>query len=256
MAYNYTSLKKIINIAKKLSEKNKKISVLSLGYPDLAVRKKDLRELSNQLDIFSCKVSDQEAALKWHNLPSKQYTILSLPSILKTYAEIDFFYTDISEGTGESDSKSNFIKLDLNNPLKNSIKGKFDLVLDSGTSEHCFNIGNVFKMYFDLLKVGGYLDHWSPFLVPNHGFYSLNPTIFYDLERSGMFEIISYELFGFRSYRKYFECKFRKIHYHHKGRFNLRPWNFLSIILNHATLHKVSDTFNFPIQSKYLDLKN
>ena len=41
----------------------------------------------------------------------------------------------------------------------------------------------------------------SPFIFPNHGFYSLNTTVFFDIEKSGLFKLKFYELIGLRSYR-------------------------------------------------------
>jgi SAM-dependent methyltransferase len=60
-------------------------------------------------------------------------------------------------------------------------KGRYDVVLDSGTIEHVFHVPNVLKNIFDMLKPGGRVI----FLAPSsnhmdHGFYMFSPTFFYD----------------------------------------------------------------------------
>lgn len=58
--------------------------------------------------------------------------------------------------------------------------GQFDLVIDPGTLEHCFNIGQAFMNAANAVRVGGRIFHISPMSMLNHGFYNLNPTLFHD----------------------------------------------------------------------------
>lgn len=157
---------------------------------------------------------------------------------------------DIEEGTGLYEDIENFVIIDLNLPIK--YFDRYDLVIDSGTAEHCFNIGNVFSGYHQLLSNGGYLYQWSPFISPNHGFYSINPTLYYDLARDGMFELLDYNLHMFSNYRAYFNCRSRKVPFRSVAKFRLWPWFSSPTMLNEAILQKTSDTFLFPVQSKHL----
>ncbi len=71
-------------------------------------------------------------------------------------------------------------KLDLNLPI--SLGRQFDVVINHGTAEHVFNIGQVFHTIHDHTAPGGMMLHESPFTGwIDHGFYSLQPTLFYDL---------------------------------------------------------------------------
>ena len=58
--------------------------------------------------------------------------------------------------------------------------GKFDLVIDPGTLEHCFNIGQALFNAANAVKAGGYIFHISPMTMLNHGFYNLCPTLYHD----------------------------------------------------------------------------
>lgn len=78
-------------------------------------------------------------------------------------------------------SKATF-KYDLNKPLENVLsKGEFDLVLDGGTLEHCFNVGVYMESVVRLVRSGGRVLHITACQgYPNHGFYNFQPTFFFD----------------------------------------------------------------------------
>jgi len=72
------------------------------------------------------------------------------------------------------------IRQDLNRPL--SLANKYDVVINHGTAEHVFNIAQVFKSMHDATVPGGLMIHDSPCTGwVDHGFYCLQPTLFYDL---------------------------------------------------------------------------
>lgn len=80
------------------------------------------------------------------------------------------------------------LRHDLNASLP--IDEQFDLVINHGTAEHVFNIGQVFKSMHDLTIAGGLMIHDSPFFGwIDHGFYTLQPTLFYDLAAANGYEV-------------------------------------------------------------------
>jgi SAM-dependent methyltransferase len=82
------------------------------------------------------------------------------------------------------------LRYDLNAPLPPI--GMFDLVINHGTAEHVFNIAQVFLSMHEACKVGGLMVHESPFTGwLDHGFYCLQPTLFYDLAATNGYEIVS-----------------------------------------------------------------
>lgn len=81
------------------------------------------------------------------------------------------------------------LRYDLNKPLPPL--GQFDVVINHGTAEHVFNIGQVFASMHAACKVGGLMMHESPFTGwIDHGFYCLQPTLFYDLAAANGYEIV------------------------------------------------------------------
>jgi hypothetical protein len=82
------------------------------------------------------------------------------------------------------------MKQDLNEPLE--LFQQFDVVINHGTAEHVFNIGQVFRSMHDAAKAGGLLIHESPFTGwVDHGFYCLQPTLFYDVAAANCYQIVS-----------------------------------------------------------------
>ena len=57
----------------------------------------------------------------------------------------------------------------------------FDVVLDSGTIEHVFNIGQAMSHCLKMTRPGGRIIHLTPTSnAVNHGFYSVSPTLYAD----------------------------------------------------------------------------
>ncbi len=67
------------------------------------------------------------------------------------------------------------IVADLNYPQD---FGLFDLVLDHGTSEHCFNIAEAAVNLARSVRMGGFMVQHLPLNMFGHGFYDLNPEWF------------------------------------------------------------------------------
>lgn len=80
-----------------------------------------------------------------------------------------------------SDYEGAEIIQDLNQPLPDDLKQRFNLVVDGGTLEHVFDVRQTLTNIATMLKPGGRIIHMSPFNnYTNHGFYQLNPTLYYD----------------------------------------------------------------------------
>ena len=71
---------------------------------------------------------------------------------------------------------------DLNLPVPDSLKGKFDVVCDGGTIEHVMNFPVVIRNCMEMVKVGGHLILGTP--ANNffgHGFYQFSPELWFRL---------------------------------------------------------------------------
>lgn len=79
-------------------------------------------------------------------------------------------------------------KLDLN--VRVQLNRKFDVSLNHGTAEHIFNIAQVFRTMHDYTVPGGLMIHEGPFTGwIDHGFYNLQPTLFFDVAEFNQYEI-------------------------------------------------------------------
>jgi hypothetical protein len=69
---------------------------------------------------------------------------------------------------------------DLNQPIPESLRGRFDAVIDAGTLEHVFNFPVALANLMNMVKVGG-----SIFITTaannlcGHGFYQFSPELFF-----------------------------------------------------------------------------
>lgn len=88
--------------------------------------------------------------------------------------------------------------LDLNEPLPLRLlrllgeygTDYYDVVYNHGTAEHIFNIGQFYRTCHETVAPGGLMIHEGPFTGwPNHGFYGIQPTLYYDLAHDNEYKV-------------------------------------------------------------------
>lgn len=152
--------------------------VVSLGYPDLVAPMQIIEGLLGEKLSWLEYRADSEAICKRHGLPLRQ--IPDAESCFRLLGcKLDVY--DIVRERGCE------IILDLNEPM--DVAKQYDIVLDVGTAEHCFNIGQALINMAMMVKEGGYIIHENPFNWGNHGFYNLNPTLFHDFYTENGFKV-------------------------------------------------------------------
>jgi len=88
---------------------------------------------------------------------------------------------DVVESIDFYDAEKPTYVLDLNRPVPPALQGRYDLVYDGGTTEHCFNAAEALSNALRLAKPGGRIIHHLPMNNwIDHGFYQFSPTLFYD----------------------------------------------------------------------------
>lgn len=71
---------------------------------------------------------------------------------------------------------------DLNQPVGNDLKQKFDLVFDGGTLEHIFNFPMALQNCMEMVREGGrFIIHTCANNWCGHGFYQFSPELFYNV---------------------------------------------------------------------------
>jgi hypothetical protein len=82
--------------------------------------------------------------------------------------------------------------LDLNfDKLPRYMAGRYDVVLNFGTTEHIFNQWNCFEAIHDATKVGGSIYHQLPASgYLDHGYYCYTPLFFREMAEANGYEIL------------------------------------------------------------------
>ena len=96
---------------------------------------------------------------------------------------------------------------DLNEPIPDELKSKYDVVLDGGTLEHVFDVRQAYKNCMEMVRLGGHYLAISPsnnFM--GHGFYQFSPEFFFEAfsEKNG-FRIEQVILFEHRKNAPWYE---------------------------------------------------
>lgn len=137
------------------------------------------------------------------------------------------------------------LQLDLNGPI--DLKRQFTTVFNHGTAEHIFNVANVFKVMHDHCAVGGLLIHESPFTGwIDHGFYTLQPTLYYDLARANGYAVVAVVVTQIQS-----QLAMRIVSREHLLAFALHVPNNAMLFV---AMRKTTDaSFRVPMQGVYAD---
>lgn len=67
---------------------------------------------------------------------------------------------------------------DLNNPVPEETRSKYDIIIDGGTCEHIFSTKDVIVNLISMTKIGGLIIHHAPSDFINHGFINFNAEFF------------------------------------------------------------------------------
>ena len=87
----------------------------------------------------------------------------------------------------------NSTALDLNaDNVPGNLRGQFDLVINTGTTEHVANQGNAFRVIHDLSAVGGLMYHEVPAGSWDHGLINYGPKFFQFLQEQNDYEQVLY----------------------------------------------------------------
>jgi hypothetical protein len=154
--------------------------LLSLGYPDLLIERAIL-EAAGCRPVLT-KDADKIAA--WHNWKGPIYdTEIAFNSLAISLTAVDI-----------RPSRNCETVLDLNVELHSEDwaihSGRYDIILDPGTLEHCFNIGQAFLNVAAMVAPGGTIIHTNPLSCQNHGFVNLCPTAYQDFYGQNGFDVV------------------------------------------------------------------
>lgn len=192
--------------------------VLSLGYPDLIASAKQINTL------FGITPTRFTEAHKYHGLKDP------LPDSEEVFEKVGANLTIIDfKQTRGMERVAN-----LNEPHD---LGKFDIVIDPGTLEHCFNIGQAMFNVANAVKLDGRVLHISPMNMMNHGFYNICPTFYHDF----------YTQNGWTADMTILPVRNMQVDAHK------RFFPYMEFIIRCLAFKETEGPLKFPIQTKYLE---
>jgi hypothetical protein len=207
------------------------------GYPDLLVRPEQLRRLMG--DEAAARIGrrdDSAAILDWHKLTDWTDQVFDTRQVFQELG-YSLDVVDIQAARGGE------LIVDLNQPLPDSLVARFDLVVDTGTCEHCFNIAQAAINLASMLCAQGIIIQALPLNSFNHGFYNVNPTWFHDFYSSNGFRIRSLSAFTdiVRNPKRFEPPPF--------ARFRDPPFNSIMVVV---AQREVVKPMVYPTQRKYV----
>ena len=156
---------------------------LLLAYPDLIVPRAGLARIVGEAALAGLAERDDSAsAWGYHGLAGvgdPMFDTLALLRALGVEPEV----IDVARLRGMERL------VDLNLPLPADFARRYDLVIDTGTCEHCFNVGQAFLNTCEAVREGGVLVHAAPLARVNHGFWNFSPTVYPDFFGANGFEL-------------------------------------------------------------------
>lgn len=149
-------------------------SVCCLGYPDVLISDEQLGKILGPEAASRLSYrADSAEILAWHRLDGKLDRVIDAQSL---FAAMGMRFTAVDLVASRGTERI----VDLNEPVAADLVGAFDVVLDAGTMEHCFNVGQAIRNIIGMAKVGGFVLHLNPMAMINHGFFNFSPTFYHD----------------------------------------------------------------------------
>jgi hypothetical protein len=173
----------IMQVLKRLGGRQKPLKSLFLSYPDLLMSRAELASFLPGAFIDSLPArEDSRSIWTWHGMPDRTDPIYDS---LETFRRLEMepHVIDIVKARGDEEI------VDLNEPLPERLRRRFDIVIDTGTCEHCFNVGQAFANACSAVATGGYFIHAAPMSRTNHGFWNFCPTVYPDFFEDNGFKL-------------------------------------------------------------------
>lgn len=166
-----------------LGDSSGAVSLLSLGYPDPLIAESGLDLLLTKEQRESLAyVEHPEPILQWHGMGGMLPRLVETDSLFKAMG-FDGHYIDLHPSRGCEEA------VDLNLPLPTHLRNRFRMVLDLGTTEHCFNIGQCMMNIAASLQQGGVVLHSNPIGFYDHGFFNFTPSFYLDFYQQNGFTL-------------------------------------------------------------------
>lgn len=164
----------------------------SLGYPDLLLSEQEIiRYCGTKANGIPAR-KDSSRIASWHGV-ALEYIYESKAFFKALGYDLDVY--DVKEIRGDE------IIVDLNYPLPAAPRQKYSLVIDPGTCEHCFHVGQAAMNVADMCEQGGHIVQTMPLNAYNHGFYCVSPTWVRDFYEDNGFDILA--CFGISGERRF-----------------------------------------------------
>ncbi len=186
MAMNaiYLNLLKSVLAHARPGDESRRLRTVALGYPDLIATANEVRSVFPSLkdDAFVVRQDAAQIAMR-HGAKGALAAVLDSDVLFKSLA-LDVDYIDVAPERGIER------QVDLNEPLPADMVSRYDLAIDTGTLEHCFNVGQAFKNVAEMMAVGGVILQAAPLNRYNHGFWNFSPTAYHDFYSENGFELL------------------------------------------------------------------
>jgi len=237
VAINSTYLDALDLVIKQLSTGGvESHAVLALGVPDILTPLQDLKlRYGNLVDGIALR-DDSERIRHYHGLAETFGSIVDSRDLLQRL-KLKPTFIDVAVLRGYEEI------VDLNYSIPETYQRAFDLVIDCGTLEHCFNIGTAFRNMCDATKLGGYIITVAPLSMVNHGFFNLCPTFYVDGFEDNGFKI---ELLGIIENKQLKVLRLAD----QTRRFSMPPETAILCVAKRTT----ELAFKWPIQTKYKNM--
>ncbi|MDA1158106.1 MAG: class I SAM-dependent methyltransferase [Planctomycetota bacterium] len=156
-------------------------TIATLGRQHVYATEDEIRQLAARHDV---QLSDAQVTM--HREPSlRERRFISDDSLYQLLGFQQSIRIDCSEYEAPDEL------LDLNqSETPSHLVEAFDVILDSGTIEHIFDVPAALRHCSRMLRPGGRVIHITPTAnCVDHGFYSISPTLYADYYKASRFQI-------------------------------------------------------------------
>lgn len=249
MAIDRTILRMLMTLQERFALSG---SILTFGVQDVMLSHENAEELFRNSNYRFTPIEEGRRRYSKSKLQTLFEDVLNVKKPMHLLDLLTMMNFEEVASLDAFDAENPTILHDLNKPIPDTYKGKFDVVLDIGVMEHVFDVKQFIQNCIHLLKDQGVLILFVPLLGwHNECFYNFQPPFFFDVFSANGFRDISVYLNFFPKYHDFGEGRTTWLEFQYGDRVQFKRANYNTCILFVGRKSRTDSDFVVPLQSFY-----
>lgn len=231
--------------------------IVTIGVQDVMFTHESAAEFFKEQDFKYTPIEAKEQSLRKSKAHSVFEGIFGVKNPMHMHDLFKMLGFKNAHSLDAFDADKPTILHDMNKPIPDQYKNKYDVVFDVGSMEHVFDVKHFVQNCVDMVKDDGVLMIYDALVGwHNECFYNFQTPFFFDVFKANGFEEIAVYLNYFPKYHDFGKGRTTWLRFEHNDRPTFRKRNYNTHILFIARKKKTLPEFVVPLQGYYQEYYN